>query len=59
MMILLDLQTAIDQQVSLGLNSLYLNWWNLFYEKIKYSSNFSFLGSGKATIIKKQYFDNE
>ena len=53
------LQSAIDQQVSLGLNSLYVIGGTYLVRRLNIPSNFSFLGSGKATTIKKQFFDTE
>ena len=53
------LQTAIDQQVQLGLNSLYVIGGTYLVRRLNIPANFSFLGSGKATIIKKQFFDTE
>lgn len=53
------LQTAIQQQVDLGLNSLYVIGGTYLVRRLDIPGNFSFLGSGKATIIKKQFFDTE
>jgi len=53
------LQSAIDQQVDLKLNSLYVIGGTYLVRRLNIPSNFSFLGSGKATILKKQYFDTE
>tara|TARA_B100000073_G_scaffold298234_1_gene263673 strand:- start:3670 stop:7035 length:3366 start_codon:yes stop_codon:yes gene_type:complete len=53
------LQTAIDQQESLGLNSLYVIGGTYLVRRLNIPADFSFLGSGKATIIKKQFFDTE
>lgn len=53
------LQSAIDQQVQLGLNSLYVIGGTYLVRRLNIPSTFSFVGSGKATILKKQYFDTE
>lgn len=53
------LQTAIDEQVEKGLNSLYVIGGTYLVRRLVIPSSFSFLGSGKATIIKKQFFDTE
>ena len=55
----IPLQNAIDQQVSLGLNSLYVIGGTYLVRRLNIPSNFSFLGSGKATVIKKQFLDTE
>ena len=51
------LQTAIDEQVEKGLNSLYVIGGTYLVRRLVIPSSFSFVGSGKATKIKKQYFD--
>jgi hypothetical protein len=43
----------------LGLNSLYVIGGTYLVRRLNIPSNFSFLGSGKATTIKKQFFDTE
>ena len=53
------LQTAIDEQVDKGLNSLYVIGGTYLVRRLVIPSSFSFVGSGKATKIKKQYFDTE
>ena len=53
------LQTAIDEQVEKGLNSLYVIGGTYLVRRLVIPSSFSFVGSGKATKIKKQYFDTE
>ena len=53
------LQTAIDEQVEKGLNSLYVIGGTYLVKRLVIPSSFSFVGSGKATKIKKQYFDTE
>lgn len=53
------LQTAIDQQIASNTNSLFLIGGTYLTRRLNIPSDFSLIGSGKATIIKKQYFDNE
>ena len=55
----LGIQTAIDQQVIKGLRSLFLIGGTYLVRRLSIPSNFSLIGSGKASILKKQYFDNE
>ncbi len=55
----LGLQTAIDQQVQKGLRSLFLIGGSYLIRRLTIPSNFSLVGSGKASVLKKQYFDNE
>lgn len=55
----IPMQSAIDQQVDAGLNSLYVIGGTYLVRRLVIPSSFSFVGSGKATIIKKQYFDTE
>ena len=52
------IQTAIEQQILKGQRSLFLIGGTYLVRRLNIPSNFSLIGSGKATIIKKQYFDN-
>lgn len=51
------IQAAIDSQVSKKLFSLFLIGGTYLVKRLRIPSNFSLNGAGKATIIKKQYFD--
>ena len=53
------IQTVIDQQVTKGLRSVFLIGGTYLVRRLTIPSNFSLIGSGKASILKKQYFDNE
>ena len=55
----IPLQAAIDDQVSKNLNSLYVIGGTYLVRRLNIPGNFSFVGSGKATKIKKQFFDTE
>jgi hypothetical protein len=51
------IQAAIDTQVQKGLFSLLLIGGTYLVKRLVIPSNFSLSGAGKATVIKKQYFD--
>lgn len=51
------IQDAIDLQAQKGLFSLLLIGGTYLVKRLAIPSNFSLSGAGKATIIKKQYFD--
>jgi hypothetical protein len=51
------LEEAIDSVVERGFNSLFLTGGTYLVKRLAIPNNFSLYGSGKATIIKKQYFD--
>jgi hypothetical protein len=51
------IQTAIQQQIQKGLRSLFLIGGSYLVRRLDIPSKFSLVGSGKATVIKKQYFD--
>ncbi len=51
------LQTAIQQQIQKGLRSLFLIGGSYLVRRLDIPSKFSLVGSGKATVVKKQYFD--
>ena len=51
------IQDAIDTQVNKKLFSLFLIGGTYLVKRLTIPSNFSLNGAGKATIIKKQYFD--
>lgn len=51
------LEDAIESVINKGLNSLFLTGGTYLVKRLAIPSTFSLTGSGKATVIKKQYFD--
>jgi len=51
------IQTAIQQQINKGLRSLFLIGGSYLVRRLDIPSSFSLVGSGKASKIRKQFFD--